>query len=104
MLDNATPKDDQPETPLVTTTRKAYSRTRVMGRRGARLGPWLEIGNYRVDEDGVVRVVVDRLPLGFTGVICLALPGQLPPADIQPQRPAPAAETDPDIDPDDPFD
>jgi hypothetical protein len=103
MLDNATPKDDQPETPLV-TTRKAYSRTRVMGRRGARLGPWLEIGNGRVEEDGVVRVVVDRLPLGFTGVVCLALPGQLPPADIQPQRPAPAAETDPDIDPDDPFD
>jgi hypothetical protein len=49
-------------------------------------------------------VVVDRLPLGFTGVICLALPGQLPPADIQPQRPGPPAETDPDIDPDDPFD
>jgi hypothetical protein len=75
--------------------------------RVARLRPWLEIGNGRVEEDGVVRVVVDRLSLGFTGVVCLALPGQMPPSDSQPRRPQqpnPADETDPDIDPDDPFD
>jgi hypothetical protein len=67
--------------------RIAYTR-RPEGRRRQKLGPWLEIGRGRVDADGVVRVFLDRMPVGgFSGFVCLALPDMPPPADPQPTRP-----------------
>jgi hypothetical protein len=79
--------------------RIAYTRQRA-GRRRDKLGPWLEIGRGSVDEDGTVRIYLDRLPVGgFSGLVALALPGQMPP-ELLPRRPAHPAG---DCDPDDPY-
>jgi hypothetical protein len=101
MLDQA--QAANPPTPCETSdviARVAYTRQRA-GRRRDKLGPWLEIGRGRIDDDGTVRVYLDRLPVGgFSGLVVLALPGELPPEPL-PLRPAHPAL---DHDPDDPHD
>jgi hypothetical protein len=58
---------------------------------GKKLGPWLEIGSGRIDEDGV-QVFLDRLTIGgFTGYVRLVPRGEQPPL-LQPQRPGPEGD------------
>jgi hypothetical protein len=49
-------------------------------REGRRVGRWLEVGVARAEKDGVIRVYLDRTPLGgFTGAVYLAPVGARPP-------------------------
>ena len=68
-------------------THTAYAVKRE-GRR-LRYMRWLECGMARVDQNGVVHVFLDRMPIGgFTGYVYLSPIGTPPPsADPQPQRP-----------------
>ena len=48
-------------------------------REGRKFGRWLEIGVARAEEDGQIRVFLDRLPIGgFTGGVLLAPIGTVP--------------------------
>jgi hypothetical protein len=100
MLDNVVASKPAASGQPDVISRVAYTRQRA-GRRRDKLGPWLEIGKGRIDDDGTVRVYLDRLPVGgFSGLVVLALPGELPPEPL-PLRPAHSAL---DHDPDDPHD
>jgi hypothetical protein len=68
-------------------------------REGRKFGRWLEIGTARAEDDGAIRVFLDRLPIGgFTGGVLLSPTGTvqaLP--EPPPRRPG-------DVDDDDPLD
>lgn len=56
-------------------------------REGRKFGRWLEIGTARAEEGGLIRVFLDRLPIGgFTGAVLLSPVGQVLPEPV-PQRP-----------------
>jgi hypothetical protein len=62
-------------------------------REGRKSGRWLEIGIARAETNdrGLVRVFLDRLPIGgFTGGVLLTPFGTEPPEPTGPQRPGPA--------------
>ena len=60
-------------------------------REGRKFGRWLEIGTARTEGQGagLIRVYLDRLPIGgFTGGVLLSPIGTVPPMpEPQPQRP-----------------
>lgn len=58
-------------------------------REGRKFGRWLEIGVARAEPNGLIRVFLDRLPIGgFTGGVMLAPIGTEPPLPAPPpQRP-----------------
>jgi hypothetical protein len=68
-------------------------------REGRKFGRWLEICVARADDDGQIRVFLDRLPIGgFTGGVLLSPLGKMPAVpEPPPRRPG-------DIDEDDPLD
>lgn len=68
-------------------------------REGRKFGRWLEIGVARAEDDGQIRVFLDRLPIGgFTGGVLLSPTGTVPPLpEPPPRRPG-------DIDQDDELD
>jgi hypothetical protein len=68
-------------------------------REGRKFGRWLEIGTARAEDAGVVRVFLDRLPIGgFTGGVLLSPLGTVPALpEPPPRRPG-------DVDDDDPLD
>jgi hypothetical protein len=68
-------------------------------REGRRFGRWLEIGVARAERDGMIRVFLDRLPIGgFSGGVLLSPIGTVPPLpEPPPRRPG-------DVDDDDPLD
>jgi hypothetical protein len=68
-------------------------------REGRRFGRWLEIGVARAEKDGLIRVFLDRLPIGgFSGGVLLSPIGIVPPLpEPPPRRPG-------DVDDDDPLD
>lgn len=68
-------------------------------REGRKFGRWLEIGTARAEDDGTIRVFLDRLPIGgFTGGVLLSPIGTVPPLpEPPPRRPG-------DVDDDDPLD
>jgi hypothetical protein len=68
-------------------------------REGRRFGRWLEIGVARAEDDGMIRVFLDRLPIGgFSGGVMLSPIGVVPPLpEPPPRRPG-------DVDDDDPLD
>jgi hypothetical protein len=63
-------------------------------REGKKFGRWLEIGTARTETAGIVRVFLDRLPVGgFTGGVLLSPIGVEPPPPLpSPQRPGDDAE------------
>jgi hypothetical protein len=64
----------------------------TLKREGRKFGRWLEIGNARLENDGSVRISLDRLPVGgFTGIVQLTPIGMEPPAPPQPEPQRPAA-------------
>jgi hypothetical protein len=64
-------------------THIAYSRQRI----GKTSFVWLEIGQGRLDGDGVFHGLLDRLPIGgFSGHVYFAPIGG-PPPEEEPQRP-----------------
>jgi hypothetical protein len=68
-------------------------------REGRKFGRWLEIGTARAEDDGVIRVFLDRLPLGgFTGGVLLS------PIGIVPALPEPPPRRPGEVDDDDPLD
>jgi len=69
------------------------------GRR-LKLLRWLEVGAGRLDQNGVVHVFLDRLPVGgFTGYVYLAPAGSPPPSsDPQPLRPGETGDDDDESD------
>ena len=68
-------------------------------REGRKFGRWLEIGAARAEENGQIKVFLDRLPIGgFTGGVLLAPVGTTPAIlEPPPRRPG-------DVDTDDPLD
>lgn len=74
----------------MTGTEKTHTHTAYAFRReGKKFGRWLEIGIARTDENGITRVLLDRLPTGgFTGSVHLYPLGTTPSdAQPRPQRP-----------------
>lgn len=56
-------------------------------RQGRKFGRWLEIGVARADdEDGTIRVFLDRMVYGFTGGILLSPVGKVPELPQPPPR------------------
>jgi hypothetical protein len=78
-----------------TPTHTAYA----FKREGRKFGRWLEIGTARSEGQGtgLIRVFLDRLPIGgFTGGVLLSPIGHVPPVpEPAPQRPG-SADTDED--------
>ena len=70
-------------------THTAYS----MQRFGKKYGPFREVGDGRIDEDGV-HLYLDRTMIGWTGYVRLVPKGTSPGALklIEPQRPGSEAE------------
>ena len=69
-----------------------------MRREGKKHGRWLEIGTARLDSDGVIRVFLDRTPIGgFSGYAYLSPNGTKPP-NPQPEWPAPPSNEEEDFD------
>jgi hypothetical protein len=66
-------------------------------REGRKFGRWLEIGVARAEQDGQIRVFLDRLPIGgFTGGVLLSPIGTVPePPPAPPRRPGDNDEDDP---------
>ena len=65
-----------------TPTHTAYA----FRREGRKSGRWLEVGTARAETGNVIRVFLDRLPIGgFTGGVLLSPVGAEPPAE--PLRP-----------------
>jgi hypothetical protein len=66
-------------------------------REGRKFGRWLEIGVGRAEADGLIRVFLDRLPIGgFTGGVMLSPIGTVPPLpEPPPRRPGQVDEDDP---------
>ena len=70
-------------------------------REGRKFGRWLEIGVARAEtgEGGIIRVFLDRLPIGgFTGGVMLA------PIGTEPPLPAPAPRRPEQVEDDDEVD
>jgi hypothetical protein len=64
-------------------------------REGRKFGRWLEIGVARAEEDGQIRVFLDRLPIGgFTGGVLLSPIGTVP--EVPPPPPRRPGENDDD--------
>lgn len=83
---------DTPTNDSKTPTHTAYALKRI----GKKFGRWLEIGGARLEEDGSVRVVLDRLPIGgFTGYVHLAPIGAEPPPPPEPSPARPAQRSQP---------
>jgi hypothetical protein len=55
-------------------------------RQGRKFGRWLEIGTARADDDGMIRVFLDRIVYGHTGGVLLAPIGKEPPLPQPPPR------------------
>jgi hypothetical protein len=66
-------------------------------REGRKFGRWLQIGVARAERDGLIRVFLDRLPIGgFTGGVMLSPIGTVPPLpEPPPRRPGEVDEDDP---------
>jgi hypothetical protein len=66
-------------------------------REGRKFGRWLEIGVARAEDDGQVKVFLDRLPIGgFTGGVLLSPIGTVPEVPPPPpRRPGDNDEDDP---------
>lgn len=77
-------------------THHAYTLKRE-GRR-LRQGRWLQIGSARQEDDGIMHLFLDTLPIGgFSGYVYLAPIGEQPPVFEQaPQRPGLDADDEPD--------
>jgi hypothetical protein len=60
---------------MVDTTSKAPTHTAfAFKREGRKFGRWLEIGTARAEGAGLIRVFLDRLPIGgFTGGVLLSV-------------------------------
>ena len=68
-------------------------------REGKKFGRWLEIGVARVEDNGIVKVFLDRLPIGgFTGGVMLAPIGTEPPLPQPPPRRPGEVEEDDELD------
>jgi hypothetical protein len=69
-----------------TPTHTAYA----FRREGKKHGRWLEIGTARADGTGLIRVFLDRLPIGgFAGGVMLSPIGQVPAMpEPEPTRPS----------------
>lgn len=68
-------------------------------REGRKFGRWLEIGVARSEDDGTIRVFLDRLPIGgFTGGVLLS------PIGTTPALPEPPPRRPGDVEDDDPLD
>ena len=65
-------------------------------REGRKFGRWLEIGVARTEEDGRIKVFLDRLPIGgFTGGVLLSPIGTVPAVpEPPPRRPGQLDEDD----------
>jgi hypothetical protein len=64
-----------------------------------KFGRWLEIGVARAEDDGTIRLFLDRLPLGgFTGGVLLS------PRGTTPALPEPPPRRPGDVEDDDPLD
>ena len=71
----------------------------ILGKRHRR---YIEIGAGCIEDNGAIRVYLDRLPIGgFNGFLHL-LPEGMPPPDVKPQRPA-ATSDDGDEEPEENF-
>jgi hypothetical protein len=80
------------------TNNKAPTHTAfAFKREGRKFGRWLEIGVARAEDDGAIRVFLDRLPIGgFTGGVLLSPIGTEPPIpEPPPRRPGESDEDDP---------
>ena len=67
-------------------------------REGRKSGRWLEVGTARAETAGIVRVFLDRLPIGgFTGGVLLSPIGGDPPLP-EPQRPSSPSADDEETD------
>lgn len=65
-------------------------------REGRKFGRWLEIGVARAEDDGTIRLFLDRLPIGgFTGGVLLSPVGTVPEVPPPPRRPGDTDEDDP---------
>jgi hypothetical protein len=66
-------------------------------REGRKFGRWLEIGVARAEDDGAIKVFLDRLPIGgFTGGVLLSPIGKVPAVpEPPPRRPGDSDEDDP---------
>ncbi len=73
---------------------KASTHVAYALRRGGRhSGQWLEIGTARAEGEGVIRVLLDRLPTGgFAGSVLLSPIGKVP--SQRPHRPGAVALDD----------
>jgi hypothetical protein len=73
-----------------TPTHTAYA----FRREGKKHGRWLEIGTARAESAGLIRVFLDRLPIGgFTGGVMLSPIGQTPVLpEPEPTRPGDSDE------------
>jgi hypothetical protein len=68
-------------------------------REGKKFGRWLEIGVARAEENGIIKVFLDRLPIGgFTGGVMLT------PIGTEPPIPQPPPRRPGDVEDDDPLD
>jgi hypothetical protein len=67
-------------------------------RQGKKFGRWLEIGTARAEDDGAIRVFLDRMTYGFTGGVLLM------PVGTEPPLPQPRPRRPDDVDDDDPLD
>jgi hypothetical protein len=69
-------------------------------REGRKFGRWLEIGVARAEESsGLIRLFLDRLPIGgFTGGVLLAPIGTTPPLPEPPPRRPGQVEEDDELD------
>jgi len=68
-------------------------------REGRKFGRWLEIGVARAEESGIIKVFLDRLPIGgFTGGVMLS------PIGTEPPLPQPPPRRPGDVEDDDPLD
>ena len=87
-----------------TTNSRAPTHTaHAFKREGRKFGRWLEIGTARAEGEGtgLIRVFLDRLPIGgFTGGVLLVPIGSEPPVpEPTPQRPG-QADNNADLDED----
>jgi hypothetical protein len=75
-------------------THTAYARQRM----GRTFGPWLEIGEGRLDSTGVFHGILNRTPIGgLNGYVYFAPIGEEPP-QAEPARPASSSEEEADLD------
>ena len=65
-------------------------------REGKKFGRWLEVGTARTETAGIIKVFLDRTPIGgFTGAVLLSPIGVRPPQP-EPQRPGDGDDGDSD--------